>query len=156
VRLRWDDIPLAHPVDTLTVPVAVEGVGPACCSNMGNPHATFFVTNADAVDLARLGPLLEHDPMFPERANIGFATLVAPNRLRLRVWERGAGLTLACGSGACAALVAAARRGLTARSAAIVMERGELAITWAESNHVLMTGPAATAFSGRVELAGAV
>jgi diaminopimelate epimerase len=154
-RLRWDDIPLAHPTDTLTVPIALDGVGPACCSNMGNPHATFFVADADAVDLARVGPLLEHDPMFPKRANIGFATLVAPNRLRLRVWERGAGLTLACGSGACAALVAAARRGLTARSAAIVMERGELAITWAESNHVLMTGPAATAFTGRVELAGA-
>lgn len=155
-RLRWDDIPLAHPVDTLTVPVAVDGIGPACCTNMGNPHATFFVADADAVELARLGPALEHDPMFPERANIGFATLVAPNRLRLRVWERGVGLTLACGSGACAALVAAARRGLTARSAAIVMERGELAITWAESNHVLMTGPAMTAFTGRVELGGAV
>jgi diaminopimelate epimerase len=152
-RLRWRDIPLAEHADTLTVPVGVEALGDACCTNMGNPHATFFVPDADAVDLARLGPILEHHPIFPERANIGIASLLGPDRLRLRVWERGVGLTLACGSGACAGLVAAARRGLTGRSAEIVMERGSLAISWDKSGHVLMTGPVATSFTGTLDLA---
>jgi diaminopimelate epimerase len=152
-RLRWRDIPLAEHFDTLAVPVGIEALGDACCTNMGNPHATFFVPDADAVDLARLGPILEHHPLFPERANIGIASLLGPDRLRLRVWERGAGLTLACGSGACAGLVAAARRGLTGRSAEIVMERGSLAIAWDQSGHVLMTGPVATSFTGTLDLA---
>ena len=152
-RLRWRDIPLAEHFDTLAVPVGIEALGDACCTNMGNPHATFFVPDADAVDLARLGPTLEHHPLFPERANIGIASLLGPDRLRLRVWERGAGLTLACGSGACAGLVAAARRGLTGRSAEIVMERGSLAVAWDQRGHVLMTGPVATSFTGTLDLA---
>ena len=152
-RLRWRDIPLAEHFDTLAVPVGIEGLGDACCTNMGNPHATFFVPDADAIDLARLGPILEHRPLFPERANIGIASLLGPDRLRLRVWERGVGLTLACGSGACAGLVAAARRGLTGRSAEIVMERGSLAISWDKNGHVLMTGPVATSFTGTLDLA---
>ena len=150
-RLRWRDIPLAEPADTASVAIDVEGLGPACCCNMGNPHATFFVPDADAVDLHRLGPLLEHHPIFPQRANIGFASLAAPGRLRLRIWERGVGMTLACGSGACAGLVAAARRGITGRSAEIVMERGSLQVAWAEDGHVQMTGPVATSFTGTVD-----
>jgi diaminopimelate epimerase len=151
-RLRWRDIPLAHASDTLSVSVGIKELGDASCTSMGNPHATFFVPDADAVDLARLGPPLETHPIFPDRANIGIASLLAPDRLRLRVWERGAGLTLACGSGACAALVSAARRGLTGRTAEIVMERGSLTISWVENGHVLMTGPASTSFTGTIDL----
>jgi diaminopimelate epimerase len=153
-RLRWRDIPLAAQADTLSVPVGMPELGDACCTNMGNPHATFFVPDADAVDLQRIGPLLEYHPAFPDRANIGIASLLGPNRLRLRVWERGVGFTLACGSGACAGLVAAARRGLTGRAAEIVMERGALTIAWAENGHVLMTGPVATSFTGTLDTAG--
>ena len=153
-RLRWRDIPLSARADTLSVPVGVPELGDACCTNMGNPHATFFVPDADAVDLHRIGPLLEHHPAFPDRANIGIASLLGPNKLRLRVWERGAGFTLACGSGACAGLVAAARRGLTGREAEIVMERGSLTIAWAANGHVLMTGPVATSFTGTLDPAG--
>src|SRR6185312_16058628 len=120
---------------------------------MGNPHATFFVPDADALPLEHLGPTLEHHPLFPEHANVGFAQVLAPDRIRLRVWERGAGLTLACGSGACAALVNAHRRGLTGRHATVLVDGGALEIAWREDGHVLMTGPVATAFIGEVDLA---
>jgi diaminopimelate epimerase len=147
-RFGWRDIPLAREADTLVLPV--EG-GPAACS-LGNPHATLFVDDIAAAPVASLGARLEHDPLFPERANIGFAQVLSPDRLRLRVWERGAGLTLACGSGACAALVNAARRGLTARRAELVLDGGTLVIEWRDDNHVLMTGPFAFAFEGVVDL----
>ncbi|HVJ56013.1 MAG TPA: diaminopimelate epimerase [Aliidongia sp.] len=149
----WRQIPLSHEADTRRVSTGVPELPEACCTSMGNPHASFFVPDADAIDLARLGPRLEHHPLFPERANIGVASLLGPDRLRLRVWERGAGLTLACGSGACAALVAAARLGLTGRRAEIVMECGALTIEWAADGHVLMTGPVATSFTGTIDLA---
>ena len=100
-----------------------------------------------------LGPRLKHDKLFPERANIGFAEVLAPDRIRLRVWERGAGLTLACGSGACAALVNAHRRGLAGRRAIVVVDGGELDIEWRSDGHVLMTGPVATSFIGEIDLA---
>ena len=157
-RLNWTDVPLARPMDTLHLDLALGGVAdPAACS-MGNPHATFFVDDLTSLPVDTLGPALEHDRLFPERANIGFAQVMAPNRLRLRVWERGAGLTLACGSGACAALVNAHRRGLAARQATVVVDGGELEIQWREDGwrdggHVLMTGPVATAFTGSVDLA---
>ena len=152
-RCGWRDVPLAEESDTLHVATGIPELDDAACCSMGNPHATFFVSDADAVDLARLGPALERHPLFPERANIGVASIAGRDRLRLRVWERGAGITLACGSGACAALVAAARRGLTRRSAEIVMERGSLHATWREDGHVLLSGPVATSFAGMVELA---
>lgn len=127
----------------------------AACS-MGNPHATFFVPELDALPLAGIGPALEHDPIFPERANIGFVQVLSPEHIRLVVWERGAGLTLACGSGACAALVNAARRGLTGRRATVSLPGGDLVIEWGEDGpeggHVLMTGPVATAFTGEIAL----
>ena len=151
-RLRWDEIPLAQQADTLHVELGVEVLDEATCTSMGNPHATFFTENADAVDLRRLGPLVEHHKMFPERVNVGVAHLIGPDRLRLRVWERGSGLTLACGSGACAALVAAARRGITGRRAELVMERGSLVVEWREDGHVLLTGPVATSFTGAIDL----
>ncbi|RAI61011.1 diaminopimelate epimerase [Roseicella frigidaeris] len=151
-RLGWQEVPLAAAMDTLHLPLAAGGVAdPAACST-GNPHATFFVPALDALELAAIGPALEHDPIFPERANIGFAQVLDRAHLRLAVWERGAGLTLACGSGACAALVNAARRGLTGRAATVSLPGGDLRIEWREDGHVLMTGPAATAFTGTLDL----
>jgi diaminopimelate epimerase len=117
---------------------------------MGNPHATFFVDDLAHLPVETIGPALEKARIFPERANIGFALVESPERLRLRVWERGSGLTLACGSGACAALVNAHRRGLARRRAVLAMDGGELLITWREDDHVLMRGPAITAFAGRL------
>ena len=148
-RLEWGDIPLAHPADTLHLRLAFGPVEDAAACSMGNPHATFFVPDLSHLNIETIGPILEKSRMFPERANIGFAVIESPSKIRLRVWESGAGLTLACGSGACAALVNAHRRGLTARSATIIQDGGDLQITWRESDsHVLMRGPALTAFTG--------
>ena len=150
-RLGWQDVPLARQADTLHLPITCGPVAdPAACS-MGNPHATFFVPDLDALPINDIGPRLEHDPIFPDRANIGFVQVMAPDHLRLVVWERGAGLTLACGSGACAAMVNAHRRGLTGRSARISMPGGDLLMEWRADGHVLMTGPVATAFTGQVD-----
>ena len=148
-RLDWADIPLARPMDTLHLDLPGDPAG----ASMGNPHATFFVADVEHHPVSELGPRLEHDTLFPERANIGFAQVLAPDRIRLRVWERGAGLTLACGSGACAALVNAHRRGLTGRRATMMMDGGELQIEWRGDGHVLMTGPVATSFIGEIDLA---
>jgi diaminopimelate epimerase len=152
VRLDWQDIPLAATTDTLHLPLSEGPVADPAAVSMGNPHATFFVPALAALPIETLGPRLEHAAIFPERANIGFVQILARDRIRLRVWERGAGLTLACGSGACAALVNAARRGLTARRAAVLVDGGELEIEWRADNHVLMTGPVATAFRGTLDL----
>jgi diaminopimelate epimerase len=150
-RLGWQDVPLAREADTLHVPLACGPVAdPAACS-MGNPHANFFVPDLDALPISEIGPRLEHDPIFPDRANIGFVQVMSPDHLRLVVWERGAGLTLACGSGACAAMVNAHRRGLTGRAARISMPGGDLFMEWRQDGHVLMTGPVATAFIGQVD-----
>ncbi|OWJ66988.1 diaminopimelate epimerase [Inquilinus limosus] len=148
-RLGWQDIPLAHEADTLHLPVSsgllTDGVG----VSMGNPHAVFFVPEAEKVQIDGVGPVLEHDPLFPERANIGVVQVLGRDRLRYRVWERGVGVTQACGSGACAAGVAAVRRGLTDRTVWVDLDGGTLLIEWRESDgHVLMTGPAETSFAG--------
>lgn len=150
-RTLWRDIPLARECDTLHVPLALGALSDPVCTSMGNPHATFFVKDAKAIDLASLGPKLEHNPIFPARANIGVAQVLSPARLRLRVWERGDGLTLACGSGACAALVAAHRRGLTERHAEVIADGGTLELEWRADNHVAMTGPVATSFEGTLD-----
>ena len=153
-RTDWPDIPLARPMDTLAVDLTAGPLTAPVCTNIGNPHATFFVADAEAVDLASLGPLLEHDRLFPQRANIGVATVHGRDRLRLRVWERGAGITRACGSGACAALVAAHRRGLTGRQATVALDGGDLEIRWREADgHVVMTGPATSVFEGSFDAA---
>ena len=151
-RLDWPDIPLARPMDTLHLDLAVDGLADPAAVSMGNPHATFFVVDVTRIPVAELGARLEHDPLFPERANIGFAQVLRPDRIRLRVWERGAGLTRACGSGACAALVNAHRRGLAGRRATLVLDGGELEIEWREDGHVLMAGPVALSFTGEIEL----
>ena len=150
-HLLWREIPLAKDCDTLHVPLSLGPLSDPVCTSMGNPHATFFVPNVGAVDIAALGPKLEHDPIFPARANIGVAQIVSPQRIRVRVWERGDGLTLACGSGACATLVAAARRGLAERRAEIVADGGALEIEWRPDNHVIMTGAVATSFRGSID-----
>jgi diaminopimelate epimerase len=148
-RLGWDDVPLAMAADTLHLDLERGPLADPAAASMGNPHATFFVDDADAVPISVLGPELEVDPMFPERANIGIAQMLAPDRMRLRVWERGAGLTPACGTGACAAVVNASRRGLANRRMVVEMDGGELLIDWREdTGHVFMTGPAETSFAG--------
>jgi diaminopimelate epimerase len=147
-RLDWNEIPLRDPYpDTRSIavetrlPEAPELRNPSAVG-MGNPHAIFWVDDARAYDLAAIGPKLEHDPVFPERANISFAQVIDPQHVLLRVWERGAGATRACGSAACATLVAGARKGLTGRRATISLPGGDLLIEWRESDdHVLMTGP---------------
>ncbi|MHA1113927.1 MAG: diaminopimelate epimerase [Alphaproteobacteria bacterium] len=152
-RDGWRDIPLAREADTLHLPIEEGPLADPAAVDMGNPHAVFFAADADAVDLAQFGPILEHHPLFPDRANIEVVQVLAPDRLRVRVWERGAGLTRACGTGACAALVAAHRRGLAERRAEILLDGGALAIDWHEEDgHVLMTGPVATSFAGAVEI----
>jgi diaminopimelate epimerase len=151
-RLSWAEVPLAHAMDTLHLPLSRGPVAdPAACS-MGNPHATFFVSDVNALDLHALGPALETDGIFPDRANIGFAQILSPETIRLRVWERGAGLTLACGSGACATAVNAHRRGLTGRRVRIIADGGVLDLEYRADGHVLMTGPVATSFTGEIDL----
>jgi len=150
-RLDWREIPVREACDTDRMPVGLGPLQDPVGTSMGNPHATFFVDDAAAIPLAELGPKLEHDRFFPERANIGVAQLLGDGKLRLRVWERGAGITLACGSGACAAVVAASRRGLVNRKADVVLEGGTLTIEWLRDNHVLMTGGIAVAFKGELD-----
>ena len=147
-RLRWDEIPLRDPFqDTRYIELQIGPIddpilhSPAVV-NMGNPHAIFFVDDVAAYDLGKVGPLLESHPIFPERANISLAQVIAPDHIRLRVWERGAGLTKACGSAACAAVVAAVRKKLAGRNARVTLPGGDLLIEWRErDDHVLMTGP---------------
>ena len=167
-QLGWAQVPLAHEVETAAFEIepvegltaeALRALGPASALSMGNPHAVLFVPDLAGVAIEAIGPVLERHPMFPQRANIGVAQVISPAELRLRVWERGAGLTLACGSGACAALVAGVRRGLCERSARIVLDGGALELAWPEDDAgVLMAGPAQKVFAGRLDpslLAGA-
>ncbi|MCK0197536.1 diaminopimelate epimerase [Ancylobacter sp. 6x-1] len=153
-RFGWQEIPLAHAVaHTDAVDLTLENLSSPALANVGNPHATFFVDEAEAVDLARLGPLLERHELFPDRANIGIARLLAPDHIRLDVWERGAGLTRACGSAACAAAVNAMRTGRSPRAdnrpVRVSLPGGDLFIVWrAADDHILMTGPAETEFEG--------
>ena len=151
-RLDWREIPLAKPMDTLHLDLALGTLSDPAAVNVGNPHAVFFVPDAETVDIAALGPVLERHPLFPQRANIEVASLVGPDRIRMRVWERGVGITRACGTGACATLVAAARRKLTGREAEILLDGGSLRVEWLADNHVRMTGPVAVSFSGELAL----
>ena len=142
-QLSWDEVPLAREMDTLHLPID----GDPVATGMGNPHCTFFVDDAEAVDLSDLGPRAEHDPLYPERTNVQVAQIVGPDHIRMRVWERGVGVTLASGSSSCATAVAAARRGLTGRAVRIDLDGGTLHIDWREDG-VWMTGPTAHVFSG--------
>lgn len=147
----WQAIPLAHACDPAHLDMAAGPLTDGCAVNMGNPHAVFFVADVASVDLESVGPELEHHPLFPNRANIEAAQATAADRLRLRVWERGVGVTRACGSGACAAAVAAHLRGLTGRTVTVDLDGGTLGIVWREDGHVELTGPAATSFTGRLD-----
>ena len=150
-RLNWRDIPLAHEVaDTGAVELEKFGLPAASCVSMGNPHAIFFVPSIEAFDLAAIGPVLEHDPLFPQRANISLAQVLSREAIRLKVWERGTGLTLACGTAACATLVAAARAGLTERRATVSLPGGDLVVEWRADDHIVMTGPVEVEFSRRL------
>ena len=159
-RLRWDEIPLAKEMpDTRAIDLAVGPAGaPILRSpsvvNMGNPHAIFWVDNVDGYDLGQIGPVVEHHPLFPQRANVTLAAVPARDRIVIRTWERGAGLTRACGSAACAVAVAAARLARTNREVTVTLPGGDLAVEWREADdHVLMTGPAAYEHDGRFDAA---
>jgi diaminopimelate epimerase len=147
-RFGWDEIPLAWAMDTLHLPVGWEDLADPVAVNVGNPHVIFFVADCAAVDLARLGPLIETDPLFPERVNVNVAMIESRTAIRLRVWERGAGLTLACGTGACATAIGAMRRGLVERTVTVTLPGGALTITWTDEDRILMSGPATEAFRG--------
>jgi diaminopimelate epimerase len=150
-NLDWQDIPLAKEADTLHLRFSRGALKDPVAVNVGNPHAVFFVDDADAIDLETLGPEIEHHPFFPERTNVEAAQVLSPSQIRLRVWERGAGITQACGTGACATLIAAHRRRLTDRKASIILDGGPLDIEWLENNHVMMTGPVAISFTGTID-----
>lgn len=154
-RLAWDEIPLAEPFhDTRRIelqagPIDAPVLHSPGVVNVGNPHCLFFVEDADAIDLARIGPMLERHPLFPERANISLVEVLSPDHLKVRTWERGAGLTRACGTAACASAVAAVRRELAERKVTVSLPGGDLVIEWRETDgHVLMTGPYALDFEG--------
>ena len=147
-RFEWDAIPLAYAMDTAALPVGWDELEQPVAVNVGNPHAVFFVEDCDAIELDRLGPQIERDPLFPERVNVNVATVDNKDNIRLRVWERGAGLTRACGTGACATAVAAMRRGLVGREVTVTLPGGPLLISWGEDGRITMTGPATESFRG--------
>jgi diaminopimelate epimerase len=144
----WEEIPLSDAMDTLDMPVGWDELERPTAVNIGNPHVVFFVPDCDKVELEHLGPAIENDPLFPERVNVNVATVEAPDAIRLRVWERGAGLTRACGTGACATAVAAMRRKLVGREVVVSLPGGQLLISWGEDGRVTMTGPAPESFRG--------
>lgn len=148
-RLDWQDIPLAEQRDTLHLGVMSGPLHDPVAVNVGNPHTVFFVDDVKKVDVTGLGPQVEKHVLFPQRTNVEFAQILAPGKIRVRVWERGTGVTQACGSGACATIVAAVRRGLTDRQAEVILDGGSLFLEWrADDSHVLMTGPASYTFKG--------
>lgn len=154
-RLDWAQIPLAAEHDTRALDVKLFDhpaldAAPGCVS-MGNPHVVFFVPDIATAPVTEAGPVVERHPLFPEQVNVGFAQVIDRDRIRLRVWERGAGLTKACGTGACAAFVAAARRDLVDRAATLELDGGELLIELRDDGHVIMTGPAAVDFAGELK-----
>lgn len=155
-RFDWEAIPLAYPMDTSAMPVGWESMENPGAVNVGNPHVVCFVADCDAVALDRIGPEIETDPLFPERVNVNCATIESRSRIRLRVWERGAGLTRACGTGACATAVVAMRRGLVDNRVTVALPGGMLTIEWADTNpaagaSIVMTGPASEAYRGSFE-----
>jgi diaminopimelate epimerase len=158
-KFGWREIPMARETDTLSFPIAIEGsdfypLTIATAANVGNPHVVLFVQDAEHAPVSELGPKIERHPLFPERTNVEFISLTDKNRLRMRVWERGAGITMACGTGACAAMVAAYRRGLVGHKADVVLDGGTLSIEWAgDGKPVLMTGPWTRAYRGEIDLA---
>lgn len=150
-QTEWQRIPINTAKDTLHLEIGEGLLQDPVGVSMGNPHAVFFVTDVDAVDLAAVGPKIETHPMFPERTNVEAVQVLSRDHLRMRVWERGVGITDACGTGACATVVAAARRGIADRTATVTLDGGDLLITWREDGHVVMTGPAEESFRGTLD-----
>ncbi len=150
-RFGWDEIPLAYAMDTTDMPVGWDGLENPSAVNVGNPHVVFFVADHDAVDLGSLGPVIETDPIFPERINVNVASVTGPNAVSLRVWERGAGITRACGTGACATAVAAIRSKRVASPVEVSLPGGVLTIAWAEGGPIRMSGTATHVFSGEFD-----
>lgn len=158
-QFEWDAIPLAMPMDTRDMPVGWSGGDDArpcelarpIAVNVGNPHVVFLVPEADAVPLDQIGAIIEHDPLFPERVNVNVASVDGPDRLQLRVWERGVGLTQACGTGACASAVAAIRAGKVVSPVTVTQPGGDLVIAWQPGEAIVMTGPATTVFEGETD-----
>ncbi len=150
-RFGWEEIPLAYAMDTAAMPVGWEELQNPFAVNIGNPHVVFFVDDADSVDLARIGPLIERDPLFPERVNVNVAS-IDQGAIKLRVWERGAGLTLACGTGACATAVAAVSRKLVTSPVEVRLPGGTLGIAWAPGGTIAMKGSATHVFTGEIDL----
>ena len=151
-QLEWRQIPLAHEVDTLHLNLTSGRLSDPVAVGIGNPHVVFFVNDLRVVDITKAGPRFETDPLFPNGVNVSVAQVPRVNLIRLKVWERGVGVSEACGTAACAALVAAVRRGLVQRKAVVEMPGGRLDIAWSEDNHVLMTGPVATSFKGFIDV----
>jgi diaminopimelate epimerase len=153
-KLEWQDIPLSQAKDTLQFQFDLEGrVLTASAAAMGNPHCVLFVGDAQKAPVAQIGPLIETHPLFPARVNVEFAQVLDKDHIRMRVWERGVGITLACGTGACATAVAAIRKGLVNRTVEVMLDGGALVLEWREEDgHVLMTGPGVTSFTGEIDL----
>lgn len=156
-KLGWEDIPLAERMDTRGIDVKLGPIDNPYLSrpgavNMGNPHCVFFVEDVMDMAVEKIGPMVEFHPMFPQQVNVGFAEVRGDDAIRLRVWERGAGLTKACGTGACAAVVAAHRRRLTGRTVTVELDGGDLFIEWRPDNHVYMTGPIELTAQGEMQL----
>ena len=147
----WEFIPLAMPMDTMDMPVGWDELNRPCAVNVGNPHVIFFVSDANAVALDTLGPVIEHDPLFPQRINVNVAEIVGAHHIKLRVWERGVGITRACGTGACATAVAAIRKGLVQSPVRVTLEGGDLEISWSEGESIQMSGAATHVFSGEAD-----
>lgn len=150
-RFDWNAIPLAYPLDTAAMPVAWDGLESPAVINVGNPHIVFVVADAAAVDLAELGPRIEHDALFPERINVNIVQVTGPQSLRIRTWERGTGLTRACGTGACASAVVALRRGLVSAPVEVALPGGVLSIDWQAGGTIRMTGAATHVFTGEID-----
>lgn len=150
-RFDWEQIPLAYPMDAMAMPVGWEVLERPMAVNVGNPHVIFFVNPAAEIDLAGLGPIIENDPLFPDRINVNVARITGPSSLRLDVWERGAGLTRACGTGACASAVAAIKSGRVTSPVIVTLPGGDLTIEWALGESIRMTGDATYVFSGEAD-----
>jgi diaminopimelate epimerase len=150
-KFDWETIPLAYAMDTAAMPVGWETLQNPTAVNVGNPHVIFFVEEQARIDLERLGPLIETDQLFPERINVNVATVTGPNNIALRVWERGTGLTRACGTGACATAVVAIRSKRASSPVMVSLPGGDLTITWAPGESIRMTGPATHVFSGETD-----
>ena len=149
-KFKWNEIPLSHDEDTLNLSLGIKGIPTATIVNVGNPHAVFFVKDIKNVNLKEIGPKIELHEIFPKKTNVEFAQIINKNHIRMRVWERGVGITQACGTGACATLVAAVRKNLTNRNSKITLDGGDLFVEWTINNNIKMTGPALSSFSGLI------